>query len=248
MSQGFLITRPALDAEPFASEVAALGYEVLLDPVFDIAFYQGPAIDLSDVQGLLITSANGVRAFAVRMGATTKGVWGDLPVWAVGDSSAREAVALGFADVRSAGGDVEDLARLVAAEADPAQGALLHPAASKVAGDLQGELTRRGYRYRREILYDAKASEALKQTTLDALKNGKIKAAAFFSPRSAKLFCALAEKAGVTDDLAACQAYCLSPAVAEKLAGSSWLSVAVAAAPTRESLLALIPALNPRAK
>ncbi|WP_415491802.1 uroporphyrinogen-III synthase, partial [Brevundimonas diminuta] len=41
------------------------------------------------------------------------------PVFAVGDATAEAARAAGFADVRSAAGDIHALARLIAAEAPP---------------------------------------------------------------------------------------------------------------------------------
>src|SRR5229473_1898951 len=96
------------------------------------------ALSLRGVQAVLFTSANGARAFAR---ATARR---DLAVIAVGDATARTARALGFADIASAGGDVGDLAALVAARLDPRRGALLHAAGSVVAGDLAARLRAAG--------------------------------------------------------------------------------------------------------
>ncbi|HEX9702689.1 MAG TPA: uroporphyrinogen-III synthase, partial [Rhodospirillales bacterium] len=123
-----LITRPKDDAQTLADALAALRIDCLIEPVIEVADVDGPPPDLSGVQALLVTSANGARAFARRHGGRA------LPVLAVGDASAAAARDLGFTSVESARGDVQALAALVRARLAPARGALLHVAASDVAG------------------------------------------------------------------------------------------------------------------
>ena len=69
---------------------------------------------------MLFTSSNGVRAFAELSPRR------DLPAFAVGDATAAAALAAGFTQFKSAGGDVRDLARLVASSLKPADGLLFH--------------------------------------------------------------------------------------------------------------------------
>ena len=103
-----------------AQALAARGIDSLIEPLLGIEPVPGAAVDPTGLQGLLVTSANGARAVARLLPDRS------LPVWAVGDSSARAARALGFEHVESAGGDVETLADLVQARVDPSAGALLH--------------------------------------------------------------------------------------------------------------------------
>ena len=63
MALSLIITRPQEDAEPLANELAALGVESLLAPLLSIEASETKMPDLTDVQALLLTSANGVRAF-----------------------------------------------------------------------------------------------------------------------------------------------------------------------------------------
>ncbi|MEK9723834.1 MAG: uroporphyrinogen-III synthase, partial [Rhodospirillaceae bacterium] len=85
-----LLTRPRSDSEALAATLAARGVATTVAPLLDIAIPDGPPLDLTGVQGLLMTSANGVRAFAAREARR------DLLVFAVGEATGAEARAAGF--------------------------------------------------------------------------------------------------------------------------------------------------------
>jgi uroporphyrinogen-III synthase len=225
-----LVTRPVADAEPLVAALEARGHEALVEPLLIAEPLAGAEVDLSGVQALLFTSANGVRAFAALSEARA------LPVFAVGDATAEAAREAGFGAPQSAEGMVEDLARLVAARLAPGAGPLFHGAARQVAGDLKGLLERRGFQVRRAILYEARASDALSQDARRAIGAG-LDAALFFSPRSAETFVRLVRAAGLSAALTGCRAVCLSQAVAAKLGALSWRGVHVASRPGRDDLL-----------
>lgn len=229
-----LITRPQEDAEGAAQELRARGYSVIVEPLLAIVPVAGKTLDLSGVQAVLATSANGVRALAAATADRR------LPVLAVGDASARCARDAGFAAVESAGGDADGLVALVRRRLDPGGGALIHAAGTAVAGDITGALTAAGYTVRREILYEARTAEALSATLADLLSARAIDIALFFSPRTAATFVTLAQRAGVASACHAVAAYCLSAAVAGKLGGLDWRSIRVATRPDQPSLLAAI--------
>ena len=54
-----LITRPRHDAETFATLLHARGHTTIIEPLIDIAFRDGPPLDLSGVGAIALTSANG---------------------------------------------------------------------------------------------------------------------------------------------------------------------------------------------
>lgn len=231
-----LITRPAIDAQPLAEALAGRGFEVVIEPLLEIVPVAGPAPSFAGVQGVLATSANGVRALA------DKGGRRDLPLWAVGDATAAEARRLGFARVSSASGDVASLAELVAQDADPGAGALLHVAGSHVAGDLAGRLGAQGFVVRRAVLYEARAARSFSPALRDLLAARQIDVAFFFSPRTATSFVTLARSAALGDACAAVAAFALSAAVAEVLGALAWRGVRVAGQPTQSALLAALDA------
>ena len=96
-----LVTRPAEDGAEIAKRLAAMGHEALLAPLLRIEFLAGPPLSLDDVQAILATSANGVRALARRTSVR------DLPLFAVGPQTAAAAQEAGFVRIRNAAGDAK---------------------------------------------------------------------------------------------------------------------------------------------
>lgn len=229
-----LITRPRDDAEPLAALLDQRGIETVLDPMMTITDVEAPDVDLSGVQAVLVTSANGVRALARRDGVR------HIPVCAVGDASAQAARDLGFETVRSAGGDVETLADLVRDTLEPDQGALLHIAGSRLAGNLSGVLEGAGFEVRRRVLYRAAAAVALSPRTREELDAGTLDGVLLFSPRTAALFARLVVEAGRRERCRAVSAYCLSRAVADNAGVLPWSHVVVAPQPNQQALLEVI--------
>lgn len=237
---GVLITRPAEDAGPLAAEIAGRGYRPLNEPMLAIRWLDGPPPGLGGVQGLLFTSANGVRAYTRR--TADRG----LPVCTVGDATGRAAREAGFAEVESADGDVQALAALATRRFRPEGGLLLHVAGSAVAGDLAGQLGAAGFGVRREVLYETATADALSAGTAAALAGGGCAAVLFFSPRTAATFVRLLDEAGLTHHCPAVAALCLSAAVADAVRTSGpgttvpWRDVRVAVRPRQEDLLTLL--------
>ncbi len=229
-----LITRPRDDARRLADLVAALGYEVLIEPMLSIHLAGRGDLDLEPVQALLLTSANGVRALAAN--TTTRAI----PVYTVGEATARQARSLGFAKVVSAAGDLGSLASLVVRDLVPGDGPLVHVTGSHVAGDLAAELAPRKFTIRREILYEAREAQQLSDACLAALKTGTIDAVLLYSPRTARIFTDLVAGAGVGQACRTMVALCLSAAVAEAVGSLTWRRIAVAARPEQAALLKLI--------
>jgi uroporphyrinogen-III synthase len=229
-----LITRPHDDAKALAEALAARGVEAIVEPMIEITPLSARALELEGVQAILLTSANGARALAA---ATRRR---DVGVLAVGEATATAARAAGFADVAAAGGDVEALAALVGERCDPAAGALIHVSGSAVAGDLGGRLAARGFTVRRAVLYEAREAARLSDAATDALSRGALDAVLLFSPRTAKAFVTLAERAGLASALGSVEALCLSAAVADAARRVGWQEVRVAARPEQAALLALM--------
>jgi len=228
-----LITRPAEDARPLFDRLHDLGIDCLAAPMMEIVYLKGAALDVDNVQGFLLTSANGVRALAARTDRR------DIPCFAVGDATAREARVQGFLAVESADGDVGDLARLVCGKCRPDAGELLHAAGTVSAGDLSGTLADAGFTVRREILYEARTLDALTPDACSALKSGALDGVVVYSPRTARHFCALVEAAGLSPALGHLTLFALSDNV-NAAADGSWKKRIVAAHPDQESLLQVV--------
>ena len=234
MSATALVTRPREDAEGITAALESRGFQVAIEPLLSIVIQYDPALSLDGVQAILATSANGVRALAANLGDRR------LPLYAVGEATARTAREHGFAEVDSAGGDVASLAALVTRRCRPEGGALLHAAGTTLAGDLAGQLAGLGFTVRRAVLYEAGTAASLSAALRNRLADEGLDLALFFSPRTAATFVTLTLAANLG---AACRrviAYGLSAAVGGALGGLPWRAVRTADRPDQAALLEAI--------
>ncbi len=218
--QRVAITRALPDAERTANRLRARGAEPIVAPLLEV---RARAFDtnLCDVQALLLTSANGVRAAALKL--RERG----LPILAVGDATAREAREAGFDDVRSASGDVRALLALANASLDPKKGMLLYLSGADVAGDLVSWLHAAGFQATRRVVYEARIVAAL-----PAAYSQPLDIVVFHSARAARAFA----KFGAPNAERLIAA-CLSRAVADAAEHTArWGRIVVASAPQEEAL------------
>ena len=229
-----LVTRPKEDAEETAVRLRARGHTVLIAPLIEIRFVDGPEIPFGGVQAILATSSNGVHALARRTSRR------DVPLFAVGAQTARAAHSSGFATVKSADGDARALAAATVNWAKPNAGALLHAAGAETKGALAESLRAAGFEVRTEVLYDAIGVNELSTNVLIALTAGNLDAVLLFSPRSARIFSDCVVKADVADSCTALEALCISAVAADNLSVLPFRAVHVAKRPDQEALLALL--------
>ena len=220
------ITRARPGAEATAAKVAALGFTPVVDPLLEVAPIAA-SIDLAGVAALAFTSVNGVRAFSALSDVRSS------PVFAVGDATASAAREAGFAQVASADGDVDDLARLIVAAAP---GPILWTGAREPAGDLVATLNEAGVAARAVAVYET--VERAPSDTILALMDRPL-TVLLHSPRAARRLDEILRRRPAP----ALRALCLSKAVAAPLeALVEPGSVACAPRPDETTLLSLLTA------
>ena len=224
-----LITRPREDGEEIAARLAEMGHRALLVPLLAPRFADGPEPELDNVEAILATSANGIRALSRRTARR------DLTIFAVGPQTAEEALKNGFSHVKNADGDARALAEAASIWASR-KGVLLHVCGEDAPGTLAENLAQRGFDVRRCALYRIEAATQLPPEVVRALQDGALDAAMFFSPRSARIFGVLADGLP-TERLTA---MCISQATAQALISLSFARVAVAERPNQAAMLALV--------
>jgi uroporphyrinogen-III synthase len=224
-----LVTRPEGDAAETAALLKARGHEAIIAPLLGVNYHDGRPLHLDDVQALLFTSVNGVRAFARRTSLR------DFPVFAVGSQTAQAARDAGFSAVHDADGNVETLADAVRAHVKPEGGALLHAAGAEAEGRLAGLLTAAGFSVRTEVLYDVPAVNEMPEAARAAIAVGAADAVLLFSARSAQVFAACLAKAGFSP--AGLIAACISEAASRPLSALPFKEIRIAARPNQTALL-----------
>jgi uroporphyrinogen-III synthase len=231
-----LVTRPEPDATREADALRARGHQAVLAPLLAIEFLDAAPLSLAGAQALLATSRNALRALSSH---SERDQALELPLFAVGEGTAREAQALGFADVTIGYGTGAELSALVSAELDPDQGALVHLAGETLAFDLKAALEEHGFAVRQAVLYRAVPANELPQEASRLLKAGELDGVILMSPRTARRFAALTAKLGTGMQAKAPVCYCLSKAVADQVAPLGF-RVRVAPLPREEDVLALV--------
>lgn len=222
-----LITRPEPGAAETAAACAALGWTPVLAP--SLLLRPAPPAALPPAQALLLPSRAAARALLAP--------W-PIPVLAVGEGTAAEARACGFADVRAAEGEAASLVDRAAAWLDPAAGPLLLAVGRGYGTELAAALRGRGFRVLRRVVYVATPAAGLPDPACEALRDGRVAAALFTSPRGARITIALLRRAGLAEAARTIRAIAIAPRIAAALAPLPWASVATTPRPDP----ALLPA------
>lgn len=227
-TRAILITRPEPGAAETARAVAALGWDAVLAPALILTAlpFKAPG----HCQAIIITSRAAARALPLMA----------LPVIAVGEATATEARGRGFANVHAAAGDAEALAALIGATLKPEAGTLCLAVGEGYALDLAGALRAKGFRVIRRVVYAARPSTELPQEACRAIREGRIHAALFTSPRSARQAMRLLRDMGPQDAAQHIIAIALSPRIATALSALGWKEIRTARRPDHAALLACL--------
>lgn len=209
-----------------AHRLRAMGHGVLLAPLFEIRPLEAPEIagrpDL-----IAFTSVNGVRHHGYRA------AWADVPVFAVGNTTAAAARRCGYRNVRSANGDLRDLQALILRSCSTGL-RLFHFSAREAAGDLAGYLRCRGFDAVRCRVYET-VPRTMREGRDMLLDVSRADAILVHSPMGARRVAELIAEIGWVGTL-----FCISKACAKEFEGLSGLSVKSAPRPTERALMDMI--------
>lgn len=225
------VTRPAEDAAPLQAKLEALGHRVMMTPLLTIR--PRAEVTLPDLawQAVAVTSANAIRALP------------DLPhlktirTLTVGPQSLKAATDAGFNNTERHGGDVSGLTAFIRGNLEPANGPILYLSGAETAGDLEAQITASGFHCHRAIVYDAIPASSL-GATATALRHGRVDAVMLYSPRTARIWVTLVEKASLSREAAVPIHFCLSRNVAAVLP-EAWTK-SITATPDEAAMLALL--------
>ncbi len=209
-----ILTRPQAQADRFAAALPAdLGVEIVIAPLLDIVLH--PVGSLQDVDALILTSENGVRALD---GQVPPG----LTAYCVGPRTRQAAQALGLA-AQDMGGTADALVHALTDLSPP--GRLLHLHGAHTRGDIAHRLTAQGLTCDSRCVYDQQA-RPLPDAVRTRLRTGHPAVVPLFSPRTAALFVQDCPHAPGAVLIA------FSPAVADAIPPHGYAGVDMAAAPT----------------
>ena len=229
-----LVTRGWPGAERTAAALRRIGINPIVSPVLDVNFRACIDVDMSGVQAIAFTSANGVSAWGPRRPERK------LPVFAVAKSTAEAARGIGFSDVQAAGGNVVSLAEMIQRQLMPQDGAIVHVRGIHVAGNLSGDLKSAGFKVRDAIGYGTVSVDALGEEAIAAIISGAPIAVLIHSARGGKTFLDLMRKFGLMRWANTVSIYGLSENAVKPLQDVGFAGVKFAASADETALLALL--------
>ena len=227
-----LVTRPEPDAQATLARLDALGIEAIAVPLMLRETLDASLPPPDGFTAMVLTSANAVRSLADR-GVVEH--YRHLPVFAVGDRTAREATEAGFERVSSAAGALQDL--INAMTIARMRGPIFYPAGKHQSADLAKALAPLGIMVATAKIYDMVAAEALPQAVLAGLGE-EIGAVLAYSRRSAEIFATLAAEVPRTRRSGLAM-LCMSEAVAEPLLEARFSRISLADRPDEDAMMAL---------
>lgn len=229
-----LVTRGWPGAERTATALREAGINPIVSPVLDVNFRARIDVNMSAVQAIAFTSANGVNAWGPRRSER------NFPVYAVARSTAEAARGIGFSDVQAAGGNVVSLAEMIQRQLMPEDGAILHVRGIHVAGNLSGDLKSAGFKVREAIGYGTVSVDTLGEEAIAAIISGSPIAVLIHSARGGKTFLNLMQKFGLMRWCGTVSIYGLSENAVKPLKGAGFGSVKFAASADETALLAML--------
>ncbi len=226
-----LITRTAPGASETAGRLQQLGLHPVVAPVLGLAARDVPLPALSAYEGLIFTSANGVRFLAE---ATPDRA---LTAWCVGPATASEAIREGFSPVHQSSGDAGDLAHFIAHHWHTGRPRrLLHIANSAAKGIVKQALGAEGFEVDFLPLYETRTAPSLSGDAEALLTGGEPFIILIHSAKGASALLALAGHRLARDQIFVA----ISSQAATPLAEKGFQNVTLADHPDEDHLIAAL--------
>ena len=159
-----LLTRPIEDCSEMIIKFQSLGHQVSHLPLLNISKINYELINLSDYKGIIFTSANAIKFFDL------KRIDKKILCFCVGNSTEKKARSLGFQNVITASGNVENLKELILQNFDKNNGKLVYVSGEIIAANLDQQLEDEGYNVKRIINYQTNHIKKFDEKFVDELK------------------------------------------------------------------------------
>ena len=159
-----LLTRPIEDCSEIISKFQSLGHQVSHLPLLSVNKVNYGEINFSDYKGIIFTSANAVKFLDL------KEIEKKMLCFCVGSATEKKARGVGFQNVITAGGNVENLKELILQNFDKKDGKLIYISGEIVSVNLDHQLEEEGYNIKRVINYRTSPIEKFDERFINELK------------------------------------------------------------------------------
>jgi uroporphyrinogen-III synthase len=159
-----LLTRPFEDCFEMIIKFKSLGHEVSHLPLLNIDKVDYETINFLDYGGIIFTSTNAVKFLEL------KKINKKILCFCVGSATEKKARSVGFQNVITAEGNVENLKELVLQNFDKKNGKLIYVSGETISVDLDKQLIKEGYDIKRIVNYKTTHNQKFDKNFVKELK------------------------------------------------------------------------------
>ena len=134
-----LLTRPLEDCYEMILKFQSLGHDVSHLPLITIEGLNYEHLNYSDFKGIVFTSSNAVKFLNL------ENIDKRIMCFCVGGATEKKARSIGFQNIITAEGNVENLKELILQNFDPISGKLIYVSGETISVDLDLQLIKEGY-------------------------------------------------------------------------------------------------------
>ena len=160
-----LLTRPLEDSLEMILKFKSLGHKVSHLPLLTVENINYKEINFLEYSGIIFTSANAIKFL------DTKKIDKNLSCFCVGNATEKKARSVGFQNIITAEGNVENLKELILQNFDKKNGKLIYVSGETISVDLDQQLLKEGYNIKRIINYRTKFNENFDENFVKVLKS-----------------------------------------------------------------------------
>ena len=177
-----LLTRPLEDCFEMIIKFKSLGHQVSHLPLLSIHKIDYDQINFSDYKGIIFTSANAIKFLDI------KKIDKKILCFCVGNATEKKARSIGFQNVISAEGNVENLKELVLQNFDLKDRKLVYVSGETISEDLDRQLIKEGYDIKRIVNYQTSHNEKFDENFVKLLNKNMPDIVYVYSQNSALSF------------------------------------------------------------
>jgi len=159
-----LLTRPLENSQDLILRFQTLGHKVLHVPLISIQKVNYENLDFSFFKGIIFTSANAIKNLDV------KDIDKKIDCFCVGNVTEKMAKGVGFQNIYSASGNVNNLKEIILQNFESSKGRLLYVSGELISNDLDKQLIFEGYNVKRIVNYRANHIEKFNPELIEKLK------------------------------------------------------------------------------
>jgi uroporphyrinogen-III synthase len=159
-----LLTRPLENSYNLILRFQSLGHKVLHIPLITIQKVNYENLDFSLFKGIIFTSSNAIKNLDV------KNIDKKIDCFCVGNATEAIAKGVGFQNIYSASGNVNNLKEIILQNFESSKGKLLYVSGELISNDLDQQLISEGYNVNRIINYRANHIEKFNSELIEKLK------------------------------------------------------------------------------